>query len=429
MTLLIGFSGLAYANGDADDNDHGSGQPPTALNVTLSILNPENAAGLILVERGEQIEVEFGVVDTLVESSKNDRIQLRRVNDGKIVNRKKRGDALSGTISLDTKKDAAVGVLSVEYMHYNSGAFVTTAAKTVTVVSDPLLIMILNDIAALKTAGVEGPQGPQGEIGPQGEQGPMGPAGPQGIQGPKGDKGDTGPAGADGAAGSQGPSGILTIAGMVCPANYFVTGFNANGSIICTYAVVSGGAGSTGGTDGTGGIGYICGNGIIEGTEKCDDGNSNTGDGCNNSCVIETGWTCSGQPSSCSSSGGSTGSGPVLCSGVSESCGNYLGSWADLYECDLTGADLYILDMSNACMHSAILVNADLTGASFYMADLSNADFTGANLSNTDFTNANLTNANMSGATNIGTVIWWNTTCPDGTNSNTHGNTCIGHLL
>jgi uncharacterized protein YjbI with pentapeptide repeats len=107
----------------------------------------------------------------------------------------------------------------------------------------------------------------------------------------------------------------------------------------------------------------------------------------------------------------------------------YLGPWADLYECNLTDENLFIMDMNNACMHSAILINTNLTGASFYRVDLSNADFTGANMLNADMTDANLTNANLSGATNINTIIWWNTTCPDGSNSHSHGNTCIGHLL
>jgi cysteine-rich repeat protein len=33
---------------------------------------------------------------------------------------------------------------------------------------------------------------------------------------------------------------------------------------------------------------YICGNGIIEDGEKCDDGNKNNGDGCDEACMIET---------------------------------------------------------------------------------------------------------------------------------------------
>lgn len=40
-----------------------------------------------------------------------------------------------------------------------------------------------------------------------------------------------------------------------------------------------------------------CGNGIVTGSERCDDGNLESGDGCS-SCVIETGWDCSGADSS-----------------------------------------------------------------------------------------------------------------------------------
>jgi cysteine-rich repeat protein len=35
-----------------------------------------------------------------------------------------------------------------------------------------------------------------------------------------------------------------------------------------------------------------CGNGILEGTEECDDGNNTPGDGCANDCKIESGWSC-----------------------------------------------------------------------------------------------------------------------------------------
>lgn len=46
-----------------------------------------------------------------------------------------------------------------------------------------------------------------------------------------------------------------------------------------------------------------CGNGLIESTltirEYCDDGNSGSGDGCNNQCIIEPSWECRGEPSEC----------------------------------------------------------------------------------------------------------------------------------
>ena len=43
-----------------------------------------------------------------------------------------------------------------------------------------------------------------------------------------------------------------------------------------------------------------CGDGLIEGTEECDDGDTNPGDGCDAGCQVEPGWTCEGEPSVCS---------------------------------------------------------------------------------------------------------------------------------
>jgi cysteine-rich repeat protein len=44
----------------------------------------------------------------------------------------------------------------------------------------------------------------------------------------------------------------------------------------------------------------LCGNGTIESPyEACDDNNTNNGDGCSSTCQIESGWTCTGQPSVC----------------------------------------------------------------------------------------------------------------------------------
>ena len=39
---------------------------------------------------------------------------------------------------------------------------------------------------------------------------------------------------------------------------------------------------------------YLCGNGILEGGEQCDDGNQENGDGCNDLCQIESGYSCCG---------------------------------------------------------------------------------------------------------------------------------------
>jgi hypothetical protein len=55
------------------------------------------------------------------------------------------------------------------------------------------------------------------------------------------------------------------------------------------------------------------------------------------------------------------------------------------------------------------------------------ADLTDADLTNANLTDARLIGAHLAGATLTG-IIWSHTTCPDGTNSNHDGNTCVGHL-
>ncbi|HEY5921646.1 MAG TPA: EGF domain-containing protein [Kofleriaceae bacterium] len=43
----------------------------------------------------------------------------------------------------------------------------------------------------------------------------------------------------------------------------------------------------------------VCGDGIVEGAETCDDSGTTAGDGCSATCIIETGYTCTGMPSVC----------------------------------------------------------------------------------------------------------------------------------
>jgi hypothetical protein len=71
---------------------------------------------------------------------------------------------------------------------------------------------------------------------------------------------------------------------------------------------------------------------------------------------------------------------------------------------------------------TATLKDVTLTGA-----DLRGADLTEADLSGADLTRANLSGATLTGAT-LKDVTWSSTICPDGTNSDTHDNTCLGHL-
>jgi cysteine-rich repeat protein len=64
----------------------------------------------------------------------------------------------------------------------------------------------------------------------------------------------------------------------------------------------SGGNGGTGGTGG--GVTTDCGNGVLEGNEPCDDGNTAGGDGCDSACFVESGFTCMGEPSVCTTTCG-----------------------------------------------------------------------------------------------------------------------------
>ena len=99
---------------------------------------------------------------------------------------------------------------------------------------------------------------------------------------------------------------------------------------------------------------------------------------------------------------------------------------------NLSGAKLNFARLDGANLYFANLNNADLIGAVLGNADLTNASLVNTNLTDGFMTNADLTNVNLSGAilTNVGFngVTWSNTTCPDGTNSNDNGNTCVDNL-
>jgi hypothetical protein len=99
----------------------------------------------------------------------------------------------------------------------------------------------------------------------------------------------------------------------------------------------------------------------------------------------------------------------------------------------LDGANLSGAILSNANLSYATLRGANLLQTNLSNANLTNASLTGASLLVTNFSNADLTNANLYGATFAQTAIWTgatfsNTTCPNGTNSDNNGGTCIGHL-
>ena len=95
----------------------------------------------------------------------------------------------------------------------------------------------------------------------------------------------------------------------------------------------------------------------------------------------------------------------------------------DLAAADLSGAWFFFTDAARADFSRADLTAADLTHSMFVDATFDRADVDGA-----DFTGSNLTGASFGRTVGLGTVTWADTTCPDGTNSDDTGGTCIGHL-
>jgi Alpha/beta hydrolase domain/Pentapeptide repeats (8 copies) len=93
----------------------------------------------------------------------------------------------------------------------------------------------------------------------------------------------------------------------------------------------------------------------------------------------------------------------------------------------LVGDNLTNANLSNSTLQGTNLKGVVLTGANLAGANLIGAALQGANLQGANLTNANLGGATSKGAS-LGGVTWSNTVCPDGTNSDADGNTCLGHL-
>jgi len=73
----------------------------------------------------------------------------------------------------------------------------------------------------------------------------------------------------------------------------------------------------------------ICGDGVVDGTEQCDDGNTNNGDGCGANCQVEQGFTCSGSPYKCSCMPGVF----IACAGMSVVSCNATGNGSTTFGC------------------------------------------------------------------------------------------------
>jgi phospholipase C len=119
---------------------------------------------------------------------------------------------------------------------------------------------------------------------------------------------------------------------------------------------------------------------------------------------------------------------------------------------DLRGADLSDRNLKRANLSGALLTNANVSSSNLFGAFLENAVLKGADLrngneSNADFTNANLQDVNFFGsnlrqavfrhadltgahlqAASLFGAVWSDTTCPDGTNSDADGGSCVNHF-
>jgi uncharacterized protein YjbI with pentapeptide repeats len=109
--------------------------------------------------------------------------------------------------------------------------------------------------------------------------------------------------------------------------------------------------------------------------------------------------------------------------GASMAGGNFTN--ADFLGTKLNNSNLALAKLNGALLSSTNFTGAQLPGANFTGANAINAMFTNANLTQANMTNTSLEGADLTGVTDTG-VTWSNTTCPDGSNSNSHGSTCSG---
>jgi Fibronectin type III domain/Pentapeptide repeats (8 copies) len=95
---------------------------------------------------------------------------------------------------------------------------------------------------------------------------------------------------------------------------------------------------------------------------------------------------------------------------------------ANLRNCDLESVDLADADLNDAIFY-LVMRDSNLTGATVQDASMVGTDLEGTNLTDADMTGTVVDNGGLEFA------IFSNTTCPDGTNSNSDGGTCYNHAV
>ncbi len=115
-----------------------------------------------------------------------------------------------------------------------------------------------------------------------------------------------------------------------------------------------------------GDCGSFCGDGCVNGSEQCDDGNTSSDDGCSSGCNIEPGWTCNGEPSCCEYCGNDVAECTEACDGGDlngETClsqGYLLGGGSGI-ECN-SGCDGF-LTLGGRCAGRSINSESDIDAA------------------------------------------------------------------
>jgi hypothetical protein len=117
----------------------------------------------------------------------------------------------------------------------------------------------------------------------------------------------------------------------------------------------------------------------------------------------------------------------------------------DLTGATLTQANLTLANLSDVSAEGALFINATLSDAKLPDADLNGADLSGARMTDThmtdleftdldgsdlqgaDLTDADLDNGYLASVDLTG-VVWDDTICPDGSNSDNRGGTCVNNL-
>jgi uncharacterized protein YjbI with pentapeptide repeats len=104
-------------------------------------------------------------------------------------------------------------------------------------------------------------------------------------------------------------------------------------------------------------------------------------------------------------------------------------AFAHLVNVKMQSSTFVKANFAHVVMTSSNFEGANFRGANFTLARLMDSLLVNADLQGADFTYTNLRGAKGLGAQYLAGAIWHNTICPDGTNSDSDGGTCLRNLV